>query len=332
MENSVSVKLSFRLVGNSKRCSQTVPINVADTIPLFRKTGKSEYLEHETTLVALTIYWKYYKKSIPIPLVYRLQDKLDFLKLATYLEEPLNSYGIPEGVLCEMYMTSEELNRGEPLHLARQCITVRHFLQPIPRTWNKSIILEKEDNDTIFTLLLCFRSYGFKCPVEILVIIFNFCDFYEDWNRIVFANLSHLPIVKDYLIVDYYDYCFSSRQMSLTDKIRTFARVWPDMATLIWKKFDRVYLANDLNVPTKRRAQFLKVKTIGELVEYFERIGEKPGPILDAHEASLMAILDSDPSMLVEYKTREALAKYRRGKRFDAPRLGKVERELFKKI
>ena len=75
----------------------------------------------------------------------------------------------------------------------------------------------------------------------------------------------------------------------------------------------------------------MKIATIGELLQYFKRKGSKGVSLLDQKEQELLAILDSGPSMLTEYKVREELAKYRRAKRFDPPRVGKVERELFKK-
>ncbi len=407
MTSGAFIKLSFLLSDGGKRCSQCVPITVADSIPLFRRTGQSDFSKHPTTLVALTIYWKYYKKRIPIPLSYRLQDKLDFLKLATFLEELLNVVGIPIGTYCEMYMTTDDFvgrfrhisfdwidediddtetltcvvasiteftvlagkkiyqlfrtaalaseylcffdDNGElvefdstingPLHLVRQCVTVRDLLQPVPRLWNKYILLEKEDNDVIFTLLLCFKRYGFKCPVDISTMIFNHCDFYEDWNRIVFGavapkgTISPIPLVKEYLSHSYFMYCFGDNRVTLSDEIFTFCTVWPEMATLIWNEWNREAMARNLNVPVKRRTQFMKIATIGELVQYFERVAGKTAGrgFPDQREQELLAILDSGPSMRVEYKVREELAKYRRAKRFDPPRMGKVERGLFKK-
>lgn len=409
MTNGALIKLSFLLSDGGKRCSQSVPVTVADSIPLFRRTGESDFSKHLTTLVALTIYWKYYKKRIPIPLSYRLQDKLDFLKLATFLEEPLNDVGIPIGTYCHVYMTTDDFEKfiskpihwfdassdddddyddmvtcvvvsivkfpcyrdwkqlfqvfktnalaseylcffdgnGElvdlrdtveqPLYLVRDCVTIRHLLQPVPRLWNKHILLEKEDSDTIFALLLCFKRYGFRCPVDILTIIFNYCDFYEDWNRIVFNSIATkgantpIPLVKNDLINSYYMYCFGDNRITLADKIFTFCTVWPEMANFIWKTFNRETMARNLNVSGRKWGNFMKIATIGELLQYFKPKGSKSVPLVDQKEQELLAILDSGPSMRVEYKIREELAKYRRGKRFDPPRVGKVERELFKK-
>ena len=82
------IKLTFTCT-NGKRYSEQVPIEVANTVPLFATKGISDYCDHRTTLSALSLYWKCFKRQQTIPSSTTLQERIDFVKLIEYLGEEL---------------------------------------------------------------------------------------------------------------------------------------------------------------------------------------------------------------------------------------------------
>ncbi len=361
-----SVKLSFLLIGG-KRCSQVVPINVAETIPLFKyRTGFSEEssgifsFTQPTTLRALELYWKFYKKHVPFPLLTSLQDKCDFIKLATYLGElECAGSGMPCGVLSETDFTDEDLRcgyyssnvhsyvfirsagglsqvlqrafyhdlcdiyesldienddsyrfrlsngrilyrgdalndlqglkSGDTLELVKSVDTPYEFFTPKPQKWHRKLMIEKETRDALLTLQLCCRRMcGGKFPTEILSMIIG--PVYEDWNRIVFQSFQDFSdTLQMSLIEEYMNACFGEDGRTLGSSIFTkwskFMTTWPQMAKYIWENANRGELVIDLNIPTKRRAGFIKESTVEGVFRYLDRV--YPSVKNDAEEADL---------------------------------------------
>jgi len=106
------VKLSFACL-DGKKCCQHVPIEVADQVPLFARMGICDFTAHKTTLSALSLYWKCYKRQQPIPLSATLQERIDFIKLAEYLgEELFNDRGfLQRDIYCELYATADSFEQ-----------------------------------------------------------------------------------------------------------------------------------------------------------------------------------------------------------------------------
>lgn len=101
------IKLSFLILnpedGSTVKYFKRVSEAVAAKIPLvahgsqFIEGKKKEFaVTQPTTIEALKLYWNFYKANKIIdPRVVGLEDKIEFLKLATYLNEPLSEDGLP---------------------------------------------------------------------------------------------------------------------------------------------------------------------------------------------------------------------------------------------
>lgn len=384
-----SIKLTFSLVGG-KRCYQNVPIEVADTVPLFRDSGVSDFSEYPTTLSALSLYWKCYKRKQPIPLSASLQERIDFIVLAESLgEELFNRNGHTRaGLYCEVYMTEDDIeeyfgrrsyffhseattvihirsngriiasmdcwskgplsyslspgNRDKvyglvgfmengkfvnmyddcptketTFDLVRECCSIFDILPSIPRKWRRDLPIENCDREYFRHILMCFkRVCPQRIPAEVLGIILNEFDFYEDWNRIIFDNINRLPkSAVRYMMDDYYVKALVFGGPTLDDKIRNFVTEWPPMAALVWKTIPHAEMAEGLSVPKRRRAGFIAAKTPNELLLYFDRIGRIDRSDQVDREMELMIQLLNVRSIVEEIKIQEKLDRYRRGNR-----------------
>ena len=104
-----TIKLSFACL-DGRKCCQHVPIEVADQVPLFARMGICDFTAYKTTLSALSLYWKCYKRQLPIPLSATLQERIDFIKLAEYLGEELfdaNGY-VQRDIYCDLHVHKED--------------------------------------------------------------------------------------------------------------------------------------------------------------------------------------------------------------------------------
>ncbi len=137
---ATTIKLVFTC-DNGKRCYQNVPLEVADTIPLFANSGISDFSPCQTTFSALSLYWKCYKRQNYIPMNTPLQERIDFIELAEYLGENLfDEWGyVRRDVYCEANLTMDDM----------EIIPQRYY------KWDDTVNINIRSNGNIIDIVPC---------------------------------------------------------------------------------------------------------------------------------------------------------------------------------